>query len=95
MIKKGTWIEIEEVVLEVNDRASNIPIETKATPLKCWTRGNCMEDCVLGQCVEVETNIGRIAKGIVVDVEPGYYHTFGKYVSEISKIGTQAKEMIK
>lgn len=95
MIKKGTWVEIEEIVLEVKDRASNIPIETKATPLKCWTRGNCMEDCILGEYVEVKTNIGRFVKGIVVDVEPGYCHTFGKYVSEISKIGTQAKEMIK
>ncbi|MBB6630931.1 2-amino-4-oxopentanoate thiolase subunit OrtA [Clostridium algidicarnis] len=95
MIKKGTWVEIEEIVLEVKDRASNIPIETKATPLKCWIRGYCMEDCVLGEYVEVKTNIGRIAKGIVVEVEPGYYHTFGKYVSEISNIGIQAKEMIK
>ncbi|SUY46131.1 Uncharacterised protein [Clostridium putrefaciens] len=95
MIRKGTWIEIEEVVLEVDDRASNIPIETKATPLKCWIRGYCMEDCDLGEYVQVKTNIGRIAKGVVVEVEPGYYHTYGKYVSEISRIGIQAKEMIK
>ena len=38
--------------------------------------------------------MGRIATGIVVEVEPGYYHTYGKYVKEISNIGKQAREII-
>ena len=29
MIKKGTWVEIEEIVLTPEDRAKNIPEETK------------------------------------------------------------------
>ena len=94
MIKKGTWVEVEEIVLLPQDRAENIPDETKKTPLKSWIRGNCLSDCELGNEVQVETNIGRIAKGKVVDIEPGYYHTYGKYVEEISKIGKQAKELI-
>ncbi|MBU3159665.1 2-amino-4-ketopentanoate thiolase [Clostridium frigoris] len=94
MIKKGTWVEVEEIVLTPKDRAVNIPDETKKTPLKCWIRGNCISDCELGNEVEVETNVGRIAKGIVVQIEPGYYHTYGKYVEEISNIGKQAREMI-
>ena len=94
MIKKGTWVEIEEIVLTPEDRAKNIPEETKITPLKCWIRGNCNRDCELGEKVEIETNVGRIVKGIVVDVEPGYYHTYGKYVSEIGNVGKQARKII-
>ena len=94
MIKKGTWVEIEEIVLLPEDRAVNIPDETKKTPIKSWVRGNCLSDCELENDVQVETNIGRIAKGKVVDIEPGYYHTYGKYVEEISKIGKQARELI-
>ena len=94
MIKKGTWVEIEEIVLTPEDRAKNIPEETRITPLKCWIRGNCLEDCDLGDEVEVETNIGRIVKGKVVEVEPGYYHTFGKYVSEMGNVGKQARQII-
>lgn len=94
MIKKGTWVEIEEIVLTVEDRAKNIPEETRSTPLKCWIRGNCLSDCELGDKVDVTTNVGRIAKGIVVEVEPGYYHTYGKYVKEVGNIGKQAREMI-
>lgn len=95
MIKKGTWVEVEEIVLLSEDRANNIPDETKKTPLKSWTRGKCLSDCELGDQVSVETNIGRIASGKIVDIEPGYYHTYGKYVEEISNIGKQAREIIK
>ena len=94
MIKKGTWIEIEEIVLMPEDRAVSIPDETKKTPLKSWIRGRCLSDCELGNEVQVETNIGRIAKGKIVDIEPGYYHTYGNYVEEISNIGKQAREII-
>ena len=95
MIKKGTWVEIEEIVLVPEDRAQSIPEETKRTPLICWIRGNCLNDCELGDEVEVETNVGRIAKGKVVEVEPGYHHSFGKYVKEIGYIGKQARDMIR
>ncbi|MBX4270229.1 2-amino-4-oxopentanoate thiolase subunit OrtA [Clostridium estertheticum] len=94
MIKKGTWVEVEEIVLTPKDRAKNIPDETKKTPLKCWIRGKCLSDCELGNEMQVETNVGRIATGIVVQIEPGYYHTYGKYVEEISNIGKQAREII-
>ncbi|WP_411681509.1 2-amino-4-oxopentanoate thiolase subunit OrtA [Clostridium thailandense] len=95
MIKKGTWVEIEEIVLTPEERSQSIPDETKKTPLKCWIRGNCLKDCEAGGEVEVETNVGRIAKGKVVEVEPGYYHSFGKYVQELGFIGKQAKNIIK
>ncbi|MGV8980423.1 2-amino-4-oxopentanoate thiolase subunit OrtA [Clostridium sp.] len=95
MIKKGTWVEVEEIVLLPEDRATNIPDETKKTPLKSWTRGKCLSDCELGEQAKVETNIGRIASGKIVDIEPGYYHTYGRYVEEISNIGKQAREIIK
>ena len=94
MINKGTWVEIEEIVLTPEDRAKNIPEETRVTPLKCWIRGNCLSDCELGDSVEVKTNIGRISKGIVVEIEPGYYHTYGKYVKEVANVGKQAREII-
>ena len=94
MIRKGTWVEVEEIVLLSEDRSAAIPEETKKTPLKCWIRGKCLNDCEVGTKVQVETNVGRIATGIVVEVEPGYYHTYGKYVEEISNIGKQARAII-
>lgn len=94
MIKKGTWIEVEETVLESSDRAANIPEETRKTPLKVWIRGFCENDCEISQMVEVKTLTGRILKGRVMSEEPGYYHSFGNYVKEISYIGLQARQIL-
>ncbi|WP_315116050.1 2-amino-4-oxopentanoate thiolase subunit OrtA [uncultured Clostridium sp.] len=94
MIKKGTWVEIEEIVLTPEDRSQSIPEETRIISLKCWTRGNCLSDCEVGSEVQVETIVGRIVKGEVVEVEPGYYHSFGRYVKEVEYIGKQARKLI-
>ncbi|WP_125154369.1 2-amino-4-oxopentanoate thiolase subunit OrtA [Clostridium rectalis] len=95
MIKKGTWVEIEEVVLTPEHRAKNIPEETKSTPLKCWVRGNCLSDCEIGSEVQVETIVGRVVRGKVVEVEPGYYHSFGKYIKEMEYICKQSRKILK
>lgn len=94
MIKKGTWVEIEEVVLTPDERSTFIPEETKKTPLMVWIRGNCLRDCNMGEIVRVETLTGRIMEGKVVEEEPGYDYGFGKYVEEIAFIGKQAREML-
>jgi len=94
LIKKDTFIEIETVVLQCEDRSSAIPDDTKETPLKMWVRGFVNSDCELGDEVEITTTIGRTMRGIAKVVEPSYSHNFGSYVSEIAYIGKQAKEMI-
>lgn len=94
MIKKGTWVEVERVVLSPEERSSSIPEDTKKTPLRMWIKGFCIEDCEIGQEVEVETIIGRKERGVVTQVEPSFDHNFGKYVGEISYIGRQAKEIL-
>lgn len=94
MIKKGTWVEIEEVVLTPDERSTSIPEETKKTPLMVWIRGNCLSDCYIGEIVKVETLTGRIMEGKVVEEKPGYDYGFGKYVEEIAFIGKLAREML-
>lgn len=95
MINKGTFVEIETLVLDCPDRSPAIPEDTKKTQLKMWVRGFVNEDCELGDEVEITTAIDRCIRGKVVEVEPGYCHDFGRYIGEISYIGSQAKEMLK
>jgi 2-amino-4-ketopentanoate thiolase alpha subunit len=94
MIKKGTWIEVERMVLSPEERSSNLPEDTKKTPLMMWVKGFCINECEIGEEVEVETLTGRIEKGIVTECEPNYTHSFGKYVGEISYIGRQARKIL-
>lgn len=95
MIKKGTWIEVQRTILQPEERSPHIPEDTKKTPLVMWIKGFCQEDCHMGDWVKVETIIGRIEEGEVVDAAPKYTHGFGEYVSEISYIGRQAKEILR
>ena len=94
MIKKGTLVEVEKIVLECEDRSPAIPDDTKKTPLRMWVKGFAEEDCEIGDEVLIDTIIGRKIKGKVTCSEPSYDHGFGKYVSEISYIGKEAKEML-
>ena len=94
MIKKGTWIELEEVVLNPEDRAVNIPEDTRKAPLKVWIRGFAERDCEMYEETSVKTLSGRILTGLVVAVRPPYTHGFGNYVEEISYIGPQAREIL-
>jgi hypothetical protein len=94
MIKKGTWVEVEKTVLTPEDRSNAIPEDTKKTPLIMWVKGYCLDECEIGEEVEVETIIGRKEKGKVTQIEPSFDHDFGKYVSEIAYIGRQAREIL-
>lgn len=94
MIKKGTYVEVEEVVLNPEERASHLPDDTRAVPLMAWIRGFCQSDCSIGSEVSIITKTGRQVKGIVTMEKPRYSHDFGKYVEEIEHIGKQAREIL-
>jgi len=94
MIKKGTWVEIEEVVLQPEDRSNAIPEETKKTPLKLWAKGFCLEECEIGEVAKIETVTKRILKGKVTEVNPRYIHDFGDFVQDIMYVGPQAREIL-
>lgn len=94
MIKKGTFVEIETLVLDCADRSPAIPEDTKQTQLKMWVRGFVNCDCDMGDEVEITTAIDRNIRGVVTQVEPGYDHDFGRYVSELAYIGKQAKDIL-
>lgn len=92
---KGTWVEIENEVLSVGDRAPQVPNDTRSTPLIMWTRGFLIEESALvGDIVSVITLSDRVAKGKLVDADPSFKHDFGKPVPELLKTGVNVKKEI-
>ena len=92
--KKGDWVRIHNIVLEVGERATNIPEETQNVPLEMWDKGFLLNDsAIIGDKVKVETYIGRIVEGNLLEVNPYYKHDFGKCVPELLYIGRQAREL--
>ncbi|MGO1713197.1 MAG: 2-amino-4-oxopentanoate thiolase subunit OrtA, partial [Senegalia sp. (in: firmicutes)] len=43
MAKKGEWVRIYNVVLEANERAQQVPDDTKKVPLEMWDKGFLLE----------------------------------------------------
>lgn len=88
MIKAGTWVEVEQVVLPPEARAANLPEDTARCPYVLRVSGFLAADAELGREATVRSIIGREHRGVVRAVNPGYDHSFGPTVPELLTIGT-------
>jgi hypothetical protein len=91
-VVKGTWVEIEHIVLTPEQRAPTLPEETKKVPYVLRASGFLQADAELGQAVTIRTIIGRELQGTLLTVNPSYTHSFGSTVAELLTIGTEAEE---
>ncbi|MCL2564357.1 MAG: 2-amino-4-oxopentanoate thiolase subunit OrtA [Defluviitaleaceae bacterium] len=94
MIKKGTWITIESVVLKAAERAHNLPADTQKTDLKKWVKGYLEEDGLIGSFVTVKTTTGRLEHGILTEANPSFDVNYGSYVPELKKICEQVRGLL-
>jgi 2-amino-4-ketopentanoate thiolase alpha subunit len=86
MIFKGTIVQIKKTILEPEERAQNIPNDTKKVPFLMWIKGKLVNDTLPGEVVTIETQTNRIETGTLVSIEPYYTHNFGEYVSILQEI---------
>ncbi len=93
--KRGDWVRIHTLVLEVGQRATNIPEDTQNVPLEMWDKGFLLDESAnIGDKVKVETYIGRQIEGKLIEVNPYYQHDFGKSVPELLYVGRQARQLL-
>jgi hypothetical protein len=91
-VAKGTWVEIEQIVLKPEERAPTLPEDTKKVPYVLRVSGFLLEDAEMGEEVRIRTRIGRELAGILKTVNPSYSHSFGTVVPELLTIGTEAEQ---
>ena len=91
MIKAGTWVEIERVLLKPEERAPNLPPETAVVPYILKVSGFLTKDAELGQEVTVRSLIGNEYVGMLKILNPSYAHSFGATVPELLHIGIGGK----
>lgn len=85
--KKGTWVEIEKVLLTPEQRAPQVPDDTKKTPYVMRVSGFLTADAALNSEVSIKTLSGRIVSGKLSVIHPSYTHSFGETVDELLTIG--------
>ncbi|MDR2168464.1 MAG: 2-amino-4-ketopentanoate thiolase [Clostridiales bacterium] len=91
MVKAGTWVEIRNIILEANERATNLPEDTAAKPLIMWVKGNLIQDSKIGEPVQVQTATGRLESGILEKIEPVVDLGYGQFVAEILEIRAKVR----
>ena len=94
MAKKGDWVIIHTIVLRSEERAAQVPEDTRKVPLETWVKGYLQEDAEIGSDVTVKTVSGRIETGKLVEVNPAYRHSFGNFVPEILEIDRRLHEAL-
>lgn len=86
MILKGKLVQIHKIILKKEERASQVPEDTKNTPLEMWVKGYLCEDSKVGERCNVITVTGRKVEGTLVDGGLKYEYDFGNYVEELDEI---------
>ena len=95
MAKKNDWVQIHIDVLKPEERAANIPEDTRHVPLEMWVKGHLTNDSAeLGDTVTVRTKTGREVTGTLCAVNPSFKHNFGDYVPELDEIDETVKSML-
>ncbi len=94
MVKKGQWVRIHKVILEPDQRAPQVPEDTKKVPLEMWDKGYLQEDAQIGDEVDIVTVTGRKERGTLLEENPHYSHDFGTFVPELLAIDEQVRKIL-
>jgi hypothetical protein len=94
MASKGDYVTIYDVVLTKDERAPQVPDDTKRVPLEMRVRGFLTHDATLEEQVTIETITGRTVTGKLIELAPTYTHSFGKHVPEIFEIGKKLRSIL-
>ena len=92
---KNTWVEIGGVVLQKDERAPNLPDDTKQVPLEMRVKGFLLHDAEKGAEAEIITPSGRTVRGILTEINPVYAHMFGRPIPELSPIAGEIRAILR
>lgn len=92
---KGDWVRIHRILMQVGQRASQVPEDTANVPLEMWDKGFLLnEKAKNGDEVRIRTIIGREVEGTLIEVNPAYAHSFGNCIPEILRIDRDLKTLM-
>ena len=95
LVRSGSWVEVQSIVLAAHQRAEHIPEDTKRVPLEMRVKGFLAADAVLGDQVEIVTVTGRRLRGTLAAANPAYDHGFGAPVAELLTIGGEVRALLR
>ncbi|MGE5486105.1 MAG: 2-amino-4-oxopentanoate thiolase subunit OrtA [Ignavibacteriales bacterium] len=92
--RKGDWVQIYGVVLKPEERAPQVPEDTRKVPLEMRLKGFIQHDAHVGEEATIKTLTGRLVSGRLVAVNPAYEHDFGRPAPELAGVGLELRAML-
>jgi hypothetical protein len=90
----GDYVQISQIVINPENRAPQIPEDTKKVPYTLWIKGYALKEAVIFEEIEISTITGRKLTGTLTDINPSFNHSFGKYVKELGQVRDQVKNLL-
>jgi hypothetical protein len=94
LIEKGTWVEIHCIVLSPQERAPQVPEDTRGVAFEMRVKGFLAAPAHVGDEAEIVTRAGRRVGGRLSEANPAYDHSFGQPIPELSTIGGELREIL-
>ena len=88
----GDWVEISKTVLELDERAPNLPPDTAAVPYTLRVRGFATSEGVMGSQISIVTAAGRAHTGRLEEVDPEHRLSHGESVPELAQARFELKK---
>lgn len=92
-VRKGSWVQIEEVLLQPQERSDHLPPETREVPFRLRAKGILATDGEIGREATVTTTCGRRLTGILVADNPAFTHSFGNQLPEFIGLGDSLRAL--
>lgn len=93
--KRGDFVQIQVRILEPEERAPNLPEDTRRVPLEMRVKGFLLDEtATIGKTVSIRTLSGREVKGKLIAINPKYEHDFGEPVPELLTIGEELRSIL-
>lgn len=93
--KLRQWVEIEQVLIEPQDRLEATPADTRSVALTMRAAGFLLQDtAAVGDVVRIRTPVGRILEGTLTRINPQPSHGFGPPVHELQRIGPMLRKLL-
>jgi hypothetical protein len=93
-VRKGMWVELQQVVLKAGNRAPNVPDDTAGVDFVARIRGFLLADAPMGGDATVRTLAGRHVSGRLTAVNPRNPADFGNPVPELLRLGEAARDAL-
>jgi hypothetical protein len=94
VVATNTWVEIHRIELTPDQRAPQVPADTRQVPLEMRAKGFLAAPARLGDQAEIITAAGRRLRGVLSVVNPAYTHGFGPPIAELSTIGSEVRAIL-